>query len=80
MTNIKCTKESDRNHSALRTSKQYEQNKMTDVIHFNVTIFYIIFAVVFLEKSSLLSTRNVGHFVLFMLFTCSLCTGFYHFL
>ena len=27
MTNIKCTKESDRNHSALRTSKQHEQNK-----------------------------------------------------
>ena len=27
---IKCTKESDRNHSALRTSKQHEQNKMTD--------------------------------------------------
>ena len=30
MTNIKCNKASDRNHSALRTSKQYEQNKMTD--------------------------------------------------
>ena len=27
MTNIKCTKESDRNHNELRTSKQHEQNK-----------------------------------------------------
>ena len=31
MGNIKCTKDSDRNHSALRTSKQHEKNKMTDV-------------------------------------------------
>ena len=31
MTNIMCTKDSDRNHSALRTSKQHERNKMTDV-------------------------------------------------
>ena len=31
MTYIKCTKESDRNDSALRTSEQHEQNKMTDV-------------------------------------------------
>ena len=29
MTNIKCTKENDRNNSALRTSNQHEQSKMT---------------------------------------------------
>ena len=29
---VHVTKESDRNHSALRTRKQHEQNKMTDVL------------------------------------------------
>ena len=41
---------------------------------FNVTVFYIILLLFSLKKSSLLSTRNVGHFVLFMLLTCSQCT------
>ena len=36
--NIKCIKESDRHHSALRTSKQREQNKMTDVD--NILLFF----------------------------------------
>ena len=126
MTNIKCTRASDRRHSALRTSKQHEQNKMTDIsntrqlffkenskkimlntvtlkadcsskcmsknqtclytericyplllVHllpqsaFNVTVFNTILLLFSLKKSSLLSTQNVGHFVLFMLFTCS---------
>ena len=39
---------------------------------FNVTVFYII--VLFSFKKSSLSTQNVSHFVLFMLFTCSQCT------
>ena len=39
---------------------------------FNVTVFYILLLLLFsLKKSSLLFTQNVGHFVLFMLFTCS---------
>ena len=39
----------------------------------NVTVFYITLLLFFLKKSSTLFTRNVGHFVLFMLFTCFMC-------
>ena len=39
-----------------------------------MTVVYIILLLFSLKKSSLSSTRNVGHFVLFILFTCSYCT------
>ena len=46
---------------------------------FNVTVFNITWLLLSLKKSSLLSTRNIGHFVLFLLVLLDLVhSDFYH--